>query len=167
MSAIIDVTSANFKEVVATNDKVTVVDFWAPWCGYCVRMMPVYDELAAALGDKVTLTKVNTDEQPELAQFFKIEILPTFAIFKNGEIVDRKIGFIPLEELKAAVEANDLEAMKAKRDALNEVVQNLSVKLYEQAAAASQAAQGATGAEQASSQPQDGVVDADFEEVQD
>ena len=70
------------------------------------------------------------------------------------------------DELKAAVEANDLEAMKVKRDALNEVVQNLSVKLYEQAAAASQAAQGA-GAEQASSQPQDGVVDADFEEVQD
>ena len=68
------------------------------------------------------------------------------------------------DELKAAVEANDLEAMKAKRDALNEVVQNLSVKLYEQAAAASQ---GAAGAEQASSQPQDGVVDADFEEVQD
>ena len=62
------------------------------------------------------------------------------------------------DELKAAVEANDLEAMKAKRDALNEVVQNLSVKLYEQAAA---------GAEQESSQPQDGVVDADFEEVQD
>lgn len=106
MSAIINVTTANFKEVVSTNDKVTVVDFWAPWCGYCVRMMPVYDELAAALGDKVTLTKVNTDEQPELAQFFKIEILPTFAIFKNGEIVDRKIGFIPLEELKAAVEAH-------------------------------------------------------------
>ena len=71
------------------------------------------------------------------------------------------------DELKAAVEANDLEAMKAKRDALNEVVQNLSVKLYEQAAAASQAAQGTAGAEQASSQPQDGVVDADFEEVQD
>ena len=71
------------------------------------------------------------------------------------------------DELKAAVETNDLEAMKAKRDALNEVVQNLSVKLYEQAAAASQAAQGAAGAEQASSQPQDGVVDADFEEVQD
>ena len=71
------------------------------------------------------------------------------------------------DELKAAVEANDLEAMKAKRDALNEVVQNLSVKLYEQAAAASQAAQGAAGAEQASSQPQGGVVDADFEEVQD
>ena len=71
------------------------------------------------------------------------------------------------DELKATVEANDLEAMKAKRDALNEVVQNLSVKLYEQAAAASQAAQGAAGAEQASSQPQDGVVDADFEEVKD
>ena len=80
---------------------------------------------------------------------------------------DVKKAEIARDELKAAVEANDLEAMKAKRDALNEVVQNLSVKLYEQAAAASQAAQGAAGAEQASSQPQDGVVDADFEEVQD
>ena len=80
---------------------------------------------------------------------------------------DVKKAEIARDELKAAVEANDLEAMKTKRDALNEVVQNLSVKLYEQAAAASQAAQGAAGAEQASSQPQDGVVDADFEEVQD
>ena len=80
---------------------------------------------------------------------------------------DVKKAEIARDELKAAVEANDLEAMKAKRDALNEVVQNLSVKIYEQAAAASQAAQGAAGAEQASSQPQDGVVDADFEEVQD
>ena len=80
---------------------------------------------------------------------------------------DVKKAEIARDELKAAVEANDLEAMKAKRDALNEVVQNLSVKLYEQAAAASQAAQGAAGAEQTSSQPQDGVVDADFEEVQD
>ena len=80
---------------------------------------------------------------------------------------DVKKAEIARDELKAAVEANDLEAMKAKRDALNEVVQNLSVKLYEQAAAASQAAQGAAGAEQASSQSQDGVVDADFEEVQD
>ncbi|MBF6625578.1 molecular chaperone DnaK [Aerococcaceae bacterium zg-BR9] len=68
------------------------------------------------------------------------------------------------DELKAAIEANDLEAMKAKRDALNEVVQNLTVKLYEQAAAAQQAAQGADVSDSASSN-NDGVVDADFEEV--
>ncbi|MBS4456537.1 molecular chaperone DnaK [Tuanshanicoccus lijuaniae] len=68
------------------------------------------------------------------------------------------------DELKAAIEANDLEAMKAKRDALNEVVQNLTVKLYEQAAAAQQAAQGADASDSASSND-DGVVDADFEEV--
>ncbi|MBD3948291.1 molecular chaperone DnaK [Tuanshanicoccus lijuaniae] len=68
------------------------------------------------------------------------------------------------DELKAAIEANDLEAMKTKRDALNEVVQNLTVKLYEQAAAAQQAAQGADASDSASSND-DGVVDADFEEV--
>ena len=72
------------------------------------------------------------------------------------------------DELKAAVEANDLEAMKAKRDALNEVAQNLAVKLYEQAAAAQQAAGGAqpgATSENTSSSNNDGVVDADFEEV--
>lgn len=106
MAEIKELTVDNFKAEVIENDKVTVVDFWAPWCGYCVRMMPVYDELNAALGDKVTLTKVNSDEQPALAQHFKVEVLPTFAIFKNGEIVDRKIGYVPLEELKKAIEAH-------------------------------------------------------------
>ena len=70
------------------------------------------------------------------------------------------------DELKAAVEANDLEAMKVKRDALNEVVQNLTVKLYEQAAAAQQASGAAQeGTTEQSSSNNDGVVDADFEEV--
>ncbi|MBD8976115.1 thioredoxin [Veillonella magna] len=99
-----DVTVENFKDTVVNHEGVAVVDFWAPWCGYCVRMMPVYDELAANLGDKVVLAKVNTDEQVDLAKEYQIEVLPTFAIFKNGEIVDRKIGYVPLSELQAAVE---------------------------------------------------------------
>ena len=97
----------------------------------------------------------------------KRDLYEILGVSKDASEADIKKAEIARDELKAAVEANDLEAMKAKRDALNEVVQNLSVKLYEQAAAASQAAQGAAGAEQASSQPQDGVVDADFEEVKD
>ena len=63
-----DVTVENFKDTVVNHEGVAVVDFWAPWCGYCVRMMPVYDELAANLGDKVVLAKVNTDEQVDLAK---------------------------------------------------------------------------------------------------
>jgi len=100
-----ELKTAEFEEAVLKSDKVSIVDFWAPWCGYCVRMMPVFEELAEEMGDKVNFFKVNTDEEVSLAQQNKIEILPTFAIFKNGEIVDRKIGYIPASELKAAIEA--------------------------------------------------------------
>ena len=98
------VKEADFDAAVIENDRVTVVDFWAPWCGYCVRMMPVFEELAGILGDRADFVKVNTDEEPGLAQRFQVEILPTFAVVKNGEIVSRKIGYIPLSELKETVE---------------------------------------------------------------
>lgn len=101
----VDLTAENFKSEVMDSDKVSIIDFWAPWCGYCVRMSPVFDELAAELGDKVNFSKVNTDEQPALAREFKIEVLPTFIIMKNGEILDRKVGYVAKEDLKAAIEA--------------------------------------------------------------
>lgn len=98
-------SSENFKALVMDSEKVSIIDFWAPWCGYCVRMAPVFDAIAEELGDKVNFVKVNTDEQMELARMFKIEVLPTFIIVKNGEIVDRKIGYLAKEDLQAAIEA--------------------------------------------------------------
>ncbi|MDY3974079.1 thioredoxin [uncultured Veillonella sp.] len=106
MADIKELTVENFKADVLEFDGVSIVDFWAPWCGYCVRMMPIFEELAGELGDKVNFAKVNTDEVAALAQQFNVEVLPTFAIVKNGEVVDRKIGFVPKEELKAAIEAH-------------------------------------------------------------
>jgi len=84
---------------------VTVIDFWAPWCGYCVRMMPVFEEIAGELEGKANFVKVNTDEEPSLARELQVEVLPTFVILKDGEVVDRKIGFLPKGDLQGAIES--------------------------------------------------------------
>ena len=104
MSELKDLKTAEYQDLV-NQGGVTVVDFWAPWCGYCVRMMPIFEALSEELGDKVVFAKVNTDEVVELAKEFSIEVLPTFAIIKNGEVVDRKIGFLPKGDLQAAIES--------------------------------------------------------------
>lgn len=98
-------TVENFKSLVMENSKVSIVDFWAPWCGYCVRMSPVFDALAEQFGDRANFVKINTDEQMDLAREFKIEVLPSFIIIKDGVEVDRKIGYIAQEDLAAALEA--------------------------------------------------------------
>ncbi len=100
-----ELVEAEFNEKVVESGRVVVVDFWAPWCGYCVRMMPVYDALAEALKDKVDFYKVNCDEQPGLGQGHSIEVLPTFAVFKDGKEVNRLIGYKTLSELQEMVEA--------------------------------------------------------------
>lgn len=105
MANIAELTVENFESTIVNHKGVAIVDFWAPWCGYCVRMMPIFEELAGELGDKVQFGKVNTDEVVALAQQFNIEVLPTFAIIKDGKVVDRKIGYVPKEELKSAIEA--------------------------------------------------------------
>lgn len=104
MAKTVELTVANFDEVVLNGEGVKIVDFWAPWCGYCVRMMPIYEALSDEMGDNVTFAKVNTDEEVDLAKKYNIEVLPTFAIFKNGEIVNKKIGFVPQAELQKVIE---------------------------------------------------------------
>lgn len=106
MSNVKELTTSDFTGSVASHKGVAVVDFWATWCGYCTQMAPVYAALSSQLGDQVFFGKVDSDAEPELVQQYEVEVLPTFLIFKDGRVVDRKIGAMPLETLKQAVLAH-------------------------------------------------------------
>lgn len=95
MSQAIEVNDTNFEEEVIKSGNVTVVDFWAPWCGPCRKLSPVLDEISAELGDNVKVTKVNTDDNLKTAKEYSISGLPSILIFKNGEAVERLVGLMP------------------------------------------------------------------------
>ncbi|WP_346354588.1 thioredoxin [Azotosporobacter soli] len=91
-------------EVIEYKELPVLVDFWAPWCGYCTKLLPLLDELAGDLTGKVRVVKVNVDENRELAQQYGVMSLPTLMIFKNGEQVEKFTGFLPKAELSAKVQ---------------------------------------------------------------
>jgi thioredoxin 1 len=90
MGKYVELTTENFDETVANG--VTLVDFWAPWCGPCRMIAPVIEELAEEYEGKATIAKVNTDEQQDLAVKFGIRSIPTILFFKDGEVVDQMVG---------------------------------------------------------------------------
>jgi len=91
----LEITKENFEETVK-NNKVVVVDFWAPWCGPCRMIAPIIEELSEDFKDKgVVVGKINTDEEQELAMQFGIRSIPTVLFIKDGEVVDAMIGAAP------------------------------------------------------------------------
>ena len=90
MAKYIELTPANFEEV--TKEGVSMVDFWAPWCGPCRMIAPVIEELAADFEGKANICKVNTDEEQDLAVKYGIRSIPTILFMKNGEVVDQMVG---------------------------------------------------------------------------
>src|SRR5262245_49436869 len=83
------VSDASFDSDVLKASKPVLVDFWAPWCGPCVRMSPILEELADSLKDKVVVAKLNVDENPKISKTYGIRGIPTFMIFKNGQEIGR------------------------------------------------------------------------------
>jgi thioredoxin 1 len=99
----VEITDANFEATVKNG--VTLVDFWAPWCGPCRMQGPVVDALAVSYQGKATIAKMNVDENPETPAKFAIMSIPTLIIFKDGEKVQLFVGVQSAERLKAALDA--------------------------------------------------------------
>jgi thioredoxin 1 len=97
-------TDANFEAEVLKSDTSTLVDFWAPWCGPCQQMGPVVEELATAFAGKVKIGKLNVDENQETAGKYQVLSIPTFLMFKGGEVVDKLVGGVSKDRLKDFVE---------------------------------------------------------------
>lgn len=101
----IEVTDANFEEVVLKSDKPVLVDFWAEWCGPCRMVAPVVKELAEEYGDKAVITKMDVDSNPATSVKFGIRNIPTILFFKNGEIIDKQVGAVPKTILASKLDA--------------------------------------------------------------
>lgn len=99
----LEFTDANFEQEVLKSDKLTLVDFWAPWCGPCQLMGPVIDELATEM-TTVKIGKVNVDENPATAGAYGIMSIPTIKVFKAGQVVKEFIGAQSKEKLKSELE---------------------------------------------------------------
>ena len=97
MSAI-HINKENFQQEVLHSDKPVLVDFWASWCGPCQMVLPIMDEIADERSD-IKVCKINVDEQKELARQFRVMSIPTLAVFKNGELVNRSTGAKPKEQI--------------------------------------------------------------------
>jgi len=100
----IHVTDAEFENTVMESELPTIVDFWAPWCGPCRMVAPTLNKLAQEYSDKLLITKVNTDENPEWATKFNVQGIPTMLFVSGGKIVHRQVGALPEPMLRDAVE---------------------------------------------------------------
>ena len=99
----IHVTDAAFEKAVLKSPLPVIVDFWAPWCAPCRMVAPVLEKLAKELAGKVLVAKVNTDENPQWAQKYGVQGIPTMLFIANGKVVHRQVGVLPEAMLRGTV----------------------------------------------------------------
>ena len=100
---VIHVTDDSFQEIVLNSDLPVMVDFWASWCGPCLALTPVIDELAEEMSDKIKICKLNVDENQKTAMQYGIKGIPTILFFKDGKVVEQSVGLVPKEHLKELI----------------------------------------------------------------
>jgi thioredoxin 1 len=96
------ISDSNFNETV-TSHSLVLIDFWASWCGPCHALAPTIEELAGEYAGKITVGKLNVDENPTTAERFQVFSIPTVLIMKNGKEVDRIVGCVPRDNIEAAL----------------------------------------------------------------
>lgn len=100
----LEITDANFEELVLKSDKPVVVDFWAEWCGPCKMLGPVIEELSGEYEGKAVVGKVDVDANQDYASQYGVRNIPTVLIFQNGEVVGRQVGVAPKQVYVDAVD---------------------------------------------------------------
>jgi len=101
MSNALDVTDATFQAEVLSSDKTILVDFWAEWCGPCRAVSPILDQIAAEHADKITVVKLNVDDNPQTAAKYQITSIPAMKVYRGGEVVKTVIGAKPKGALES------------------------------------------------------------------
>jgi len=102
--SVLHLTEGAFEQAIAQG--VTLVDFWADWCGPCKMLAPTIEELGKAYDGKAIIAKVDVDAQPDLAKRFAVMSIPTVIFFKNGQEIERKVGLLPGEVYAKVLDDN-------------------------------------------------------------
>lgn len=100
MSLVLDVTADSFKECVLDSNKPVLLDFWASWCGPCKAIAPIIAEIAEAYADKITVAKLNVDEDGSVAAEYGVRGIPTLLLFKQGEVLGSMVGAATKEKVE-------------------------------------------------------------------
>lgn len=103
---IVNATDASFENDVLKADGPVLVDYWAPWCGPCKMVAPILDEIAGEYEGKLTIVKVNVDDNPGTAQKFGVRGIPTLSLFKGGSVEATKVGALSKSQLTAFLDSN-------------------------------------------------------------
>jgi thioredoxin 1 len=102
-SAILEVTDGNFDQMVLKSDQPVLIDFWAQWCGPCKALAPIVDEVATSFQGKVKVGKMDVDSSPVTPQRYGVRGIPTLLIFKNGQVQEQIVGYVPRETIEKAL----------------------------------------------------------------